>query len=329
MDQMSRRSFGYALASVAVGAANLAVAQPSAKIRRIGVLEPGEPVLQNQAMQAKALQEFGWVEGKNLEVERRYARGRLKALSPLAEELVRARVEIIVTGGAQATIAAKRASGTIPIVIRVTGDAVLFGLVASLARPGGNVTGYSDSGPEVQEKILSLLKEVLPRLQRVGVLWEPVDQYARALRDQEEYVCRSLGILPIYVPIADANQINGAIEQLARDGAQALVMPSILFVNEHGPVIVEAATKAGLPTMADESQFVREAGALIAYSTTFAEQCRRRAEYIDHILRGAKPGDLPVQQPTTFELVINLKTARALGITIPRGVLLRADEVIQ
>jgi putative ABC transport system substrate-binding protein len=329
----SRRTFFRELVDVLVFAPGIAIAQASKAVRRIGVLEPGAPdsrdMLWIPQRQAEPLQELGWVEGKNLHVERRYANGRSEALQPLAEELVRAQVEIIVTAGAAATLAAKHATTTIPIVFRSTADPVLFGLVASLARPGGNVTGYSEQAPEVTAKILSVLKELLPGLQRIGVLWEAGAPFNRTFRDQFERVCQSLDLLPINVDIGAANEIDGAIEQMVRQRVQALVLLSGRLVDEHSREIVDAAMKHSLPTMADESEWVRQDGALIAYSTTFGEQCRRRAEYIDRILRGAKPANLPVQQPTKFELAISLKTARALGITVPKELLLRADEVIQ
>jgi len=310
----------------------MAIAQISKKVvRRIGVLDSGTPDTPEFLWkQAEPLRELGWVEGKNLHVERRYDNGRFEALQSLAEELVRAQVEIIVTGGTAATLAAKRATTTIPIVFRAAGDPVLLGLVASLARPGGNVTGYSIATPEVTAKYLTLLKELLPGLQRVGMLWSAANPYYRATRGQYEHVCQSLGLAPVIVEVGAAGESSSAImERLVQQSAQALVLPSDSFMWDRRLEIVNAATKHGLPTMADDPDLVREAGALITYSATWVEQDRRRAEYIDRILRGAKPADLPVHQPTKFELVINLKTARALGLTIPKQLLLRADEVIR
>jgi putative ABC transport system substrate-binding protein len=307
----------------------MAIAQVSKVVRRIGVLEPGTPNPDGEREEAKPLRELGWVEGQNLQVERRYDNGRPEALQALAEELVRAKVEIIVTGGTPATLAAKRATSTIPIVIRTSGDPVLLGLVASLARPGGNVTGFSDANPEVTAKRLSLLKELLPRLQRIGVLQEAGNPYNRAIRGQLEHICQSLGLVPIIVEIGAAGEIDGAIAQLARQRVQVLLLPGNSFIADHRFEIVDAATKQGLPTMADNETMVGEAGALITYASTDDEQIRARADYIDRILRGAKPADLPVRQPTKFVMVINLKTAKALRLTIPQSLLLRADEVIE
>jgi putative ABC transport system substrate-binding protein len=325
---LSRRSFCWTLAGVFV-APGIAIAQGS-KVRRIGVLEPGEPDTQEDIRrQAEPLRELGWVEGKNLHIERRYANGRIDALQPLAEELVRANVEIIVTSGTPATRAAMHATRALPIFFRTAGDPVLLGLVASLARPGGNVTGYYELDSEVTAKYLSVLKELLPRVQRIGVMWEVENPYRRATRDRFERVCQSLGLVPIIVEIEAAGEANGAIAQLLRQRAQALVISSGLgWSYDEIEEAVGVATRRSLPTMSDDSEIARH-GALMTYGSTWVEQNRRRAEYIDRILRGAKPADLPIQQPTKFELVINLKTARALGLTVPKDLLLRADEVIQ
>jgi len=327
---MSRRGFCWTLAGVLV-APGIAIARTS-KVRRIGVLEPGADINDTPEWlrsQAEPLEKLGWVEGQNLLVERRYANGRNEALRPLAEELVRAKVEIIVTSGTPATLAAMHATSTIPIFFRTAGNPVLLGLVATLARPGGNVTGYTEVVSEVTTKDLSVLKELLPRVQRIGVLWEAGNPYIRATRGQFEQVCQSLGLVPIIVEIGAANEAAGVIAQLVRQGAQALVISSGLsWSYDELEKAVGVATKHSLPTMSDDPEIARH-GALITYGSTWAEQHRRRAEYIDRILRGGKPAELPVQQPTKFELVINLKTAKALGLTIPKELLLRADEVIR
>jgi len=332
---MSRRSFCWSLAGVLV-APGIAIAQTSKAVRRIGVLEPGTLRPEGETPewrrgQAEPLEKLGWVEGQNLLIERRWANGRPEALPPLAEELVRAKVEIIVTAGTPATLAAMHATSTIPIVFRTAGDPVLLGLVASLARPGGNVTGYTEVDSEVTAKYLSVLKELLPGVQRIGVIWEVGNPYNRAVRGQFEHLCQSLGLVPIIVEIeiGSADEAAGAIAQLVRQRAQVLVMSSGLGLGYDKYVkTVAVATKHGLPITGDASE-IAPYGALMTYSTTWFEEHRRRAEYIDRILRGAKPADLPVQQPTKFELVINLKTANALGITVPKELLLRADEVIQ
>jgi len=326
---MSRRSFCWTLAGVLVAPA-IAIAQVSKAVRRIGALEPGMPdPPEDLWKQAEPLRALGWVEGQNLHVERRYDNGRPEALQALAEELVRKRVEIIVTGGTAATLAAKRVTTTIPIIIRTSADPVLTGLVASLARPGGNVTGYSEATPEVRAKYLSLVKELLPGLKRVGVLEEAGNPYTRGLRDQLQQTCRTLGFEPVFIEIATEGEIGGAIAEFVRQRAQVLILQGAIFFWDHRFEIVNAATNYHLPIVADVEEMVRDAGALMTYTSTSVEQNRVRAEYIDRILRGAKPADLPVQQPTKFVLVINLKTAKALGVAIPQSLLVRADEVIR
>ena len=323
----TRRNFCRTLAGVLV-APGIALAQAPNVVRRIGVLSPGVPNTPEEIrQQGEALGELGWVEGRNLRVERRYSNNQIEPLQSLADELVRAKVELIVTLGFSATLAAKRATTTIPIVFRDIYDAVASGLVANLARPGSNLTGFSDAGPEVAAKYLAVLKELLP-LQRVAVIRLPTPLW-RATREQYAHSCRSLGIEPIFVEVAAANEISGAIARVAQQRPQTLVLRADSFVFTHRFEIIDAAMKHGLPTMAEDPVIVRAVGALLSYSPSLAEEDKRVVSYIDRILRGAKPGDLPVEQPTKFELVINLKTARALGVAVPQSLLLRADEVIQ
>ena len=325
---MSRRSFCRASVGVLI-APRIAIAQGTTVVRRIGVLEPGEPWTSEEIQQSgDALRELGWVEGRNLQVERRFAPAQPEAFQPLAEELVRAKVEIIVTRGYAATLAAKRATTTIPIVFQGAGDPVGSGLVASLARPGGNVTGFTPATPLFAGRALSVLKELLPTLRRLGVV-QGRSPYYRQTRRQFEQSCLSLGLEATFVEVDTAGDIKDAIAQLARQGAQALLLRSDAFIWDHRFEFVDAATKYRLPTMAEQPGIVREAGALVSYSIVQDEEDRRAASFIDRILRGAKPADLPVEQPTKFALTINLKTARALGLTIPKDLLLRADEVIQ
>jgi putative ABC transport system substrate-binding protein len=281
-------------------------------------------------IQAAPLRELGWIEGQNLHVERRYGKENSpEEIKQLAEDLVRAKVEIIVTGGTPATRAAMRATRTIPIVFRQAGDPVGSGLVTSLARPGGNVTGFSWQGQEVLAKYLSLVKELLPGVRRIGVLEPSTNPYLIAERPTFENLCRSRGMEPIFFEIATSAEIETVIAQLARQHIEALVLRTEDFVIDHQFEIVADATKYGLPTLAEQASIARDAGALASYFSTSAESDRRTAYYIDRILRGAKPADLPVEQPTQFELVINLKTARALGLTISPSLLMRADEVIR
>jgi ABC-type uncharacterized transport system substrate-binding protein len=327
----SRRRFNGLLLGLFVAAPHIAFAQRSTAVRRIARLETGTPDTPEEMWtQAAPLRELGWIEGQNLQVERRYGKeDSPEELKQLAEDLVRARVEVIVTGGTPATRAAMRATRTIPIVFRQAGDPVGSGLVVSLARPGGNVTGFSWQGQEVLAKYLSLVKELLPGIRRIGVLEPSTNPYLIAERPTFENLCRSRGMEPIFFEIARSLDIDTVIGQLAHEHVEALVLRTEDFVDNYQFEIVAAATKYGLPTLAERASIAREAGALASYFSTPAESDRRTAYYIDRILRGAKPADLPVEQPTQFELVINLKTARALGLAVPASLLMRADEVIR
>ena len=326
---MDRRAFIGAVATGMIAAPLTASAQTATTIRRIGVLAPAasEPQADLEREYA-ALRALGWVVGQNLVVERRYANGSAELLRLQAEELVRLKVEIIVTKGTPATLAAKSATTTIPIIIYVAGDPVRSGLVASLARPGGNITGLSIVAPELDAKRLALLRELVPGLQRVGVLELATNPYYRSARKEFEQACRSLGLQPIIIEVVAAGELENAIAELARRRAQALfVQIDHVFYDNRVP-IMGAALRYALPTLAVGKDMV-EAGALVSYAVSDAELDQRYATFVDRILRGAKPADLPIEQPTKFELVINLKTAKALGITVPQSLLLRADDVLQ
>jgi putative tryptophan/tyrosine transport system substrate-binding protein len=324
---MSRRTFSCFLASLLVAMPSWAHAQRATTPRRIGRLESGAPDATDEI--SEALRAFGWIEGQNLHVERRYANNQPEKLQALADDLVRAKVEVIITGGTPATLAAKRATSTVPIVFRAAGDPVGFGLVSSLARPGGNVTGFSLSGPDVATKYLSLAKELLPQLRRIGVLETSTNAYFRAVRRHYEQTCQLLNLEPVFTEIATANEIDNAVAELARQHSQALVLRADSLIFDNRFAIVAAAMQRDLPTIAEPPAMVRDGGALMSYAPTDAEEARRAARYVDRILRGARPADLPVEQSTTFELVINLKTARALRLPLPQSLLTRADELIQ
>jgi putative ABC transport system substrate-binding protein len=326
---VDRRTFVSAVVTGVIAALLAASAQAATTVRRIGVLDPAAPATQAELQEEYApLRALGWVEGQNLLVERRYANGRAELLKPLAEELVRLKVEIIVTKGTDATLAAKSATSTIPIVTSPSGDPVRSGLVASLARPGGNITGFSIVAPELDAKRLALLRELLPGLQRVGVLEDSTNPYFRTVRGEVERTCRSLGIQPIFVEVATAGELENAVAEVARRGAQALFLYRGGLYYDNRVAIMSAALSYRVATIAGFKDML-EAGALVTYGNSDTEQDQRQAAFIDRILRGAKPADLPIEQPTKFELGINLKTAKALGITVPPTLLLRADEVIQ
>ena len=326
---MDRRTFIGAVAAGMIAAPLAASAQTATTVRRIGILSPGAlPTPANLEVEYAPLRALGWVIGRNLLVERRDANGIAELLRPFAEELVRLKVEIIVAWGTAATLAAKNATTTIPIVIGTAGDPVRAGLVASLARPGGNITGFSLVAPEINAKRLALLRELLPGLQRVGVLELSTNPYYRAMRKEFEQACRSLGIQPIFVEVAAAGELEDAIAELARQRAQALFVQGDDLFRDNRVPLISAASRYALPTLATNKEML-EAGALVFYGNSKAEQAQRYAAFVDRILRGAKPADLPIEQPTKFELRINLKTAKTLGITVPPTLLLRADEVIQ
>ena len=325
---MDRRTFVCAAVYGILAVPLVARAQTATTVRRIGWLSPGarRPPIELE-QQVAPLRELGWIEGQNLLIERRYA-GRPELLRSYAEELVRLKVELIVTEGTDATLAAKNATNAIPIVIRSAGDPVRTGLVASLARPGGNITGYSIAGPETSSKSIALLRELLPGLQRVGVLENSTNSFYRALRKDLEAACRSVGIQPIFVEVAVASELPTAIADAARQSAQALIVQNDRLFSDNQVEIMRVALTDALPTEADGVDML-EAGALISFNYSVTELRRRGAVFIDKILRGSKPADLPIEQPTQFEFGINLKTAKALGITIPQSLLLRADVVLQ
>jgi putative ABC transport system substrate-binding protein len=237
-------------------------------------------------------------------------------------------VEIIGTLGTPAALAAKNATKTIPIVLWSAGDPVGSGLVASLARPGGNITGFSFDSPEIDTKRVELLRELMPGLQRVGVLEPANHPYYRAARADFEQACRSLGVQPMFFEVGTAGQAENAIMEMARRGAQALMIPQAPLFYENPVPLMTAASKYALPTITENGGLI-EAGALTGLNHSSAEQNERFAWFVDKILRGAKPAELPIQQPTRFVLVVNLKAAKALGLKVPQSILLRADEVVE
>jgi len=305
-------------------------AQAPAKVHRIGFLTSRSPTDSPHLLEAfrQGLRELGYVEGQNIAIEYRFAEGRPERLPALAAELVRLKVDVIVTAAPPAHLAAKQATSTIPIVFVVTGDPVAEGLVASLARPGGNITGLSSIAPEVVGKQLELLKEVTPRVSRVAVLQNPSNHVHPAMLRQAEGAARALGVQLHTVQARTPPEIDAAFEAMRSQRAGGvLVLRDLLFLAQRTQIAALAA-KSRLPAVYGNKE-VAEAGGLMAYGANTPQMYRRAATYVDKILKGAKPADLPVEQPTKFELVINLKTAKALGLTIPPSLLQRADEVIQ
>ena len=277
----------------------------------------------------QGLRELGWVEGQNIVIDYRFAEGRFDRLPDLAAELVRLKVDLIVAAPAPAAVAAKNATATIPIVMISVSDPVGTGLIASLARPGGNVTGLSFSvGLELFGKQLELLKETVPKVRRVAILSNPANPAHALLIKDVKVAARSLGVQLQLLEARGPDEFDGAFAAMADERVGALLVVADAMFSVHQARLADLAAKNRLPSMHGLRAYV-EAGGLIYYGPNFPDQWRRAATFVDRIFKGAKPADLPVQQPTKFELVINLKTAKALGLTIPPSLLLRADEVIQ
>ena len=316
------------LALLALGGMPFGVtAQQTTKFWRIGYLSIGVTNDGTAAFQ-RGLRELDYVEGRNITIDFRFAGGKEDLLSAFAADLVRQKVDVIVTASTQATIAAKNATGTIPIVMAVSGDAVGTGLVKSLARPGGNVTGNTMISPEVSGKRLELIKEIVPKMTRVGVLWNPADPPRQIEFRETTTAARRLGIEVVSVEVSEIADIRRKIPAFINERMDALIVFIDPLTWSNRALIAELALNARIPTMAADGFTVR-AGALVCYGPNLVELVRRAAIYVDKILKGAKPADLPIEQPTKFELVVNLKTARAIGINIPESVLVRADEVIE
>jgi putative ABC transport system substrate-binding protein len=308
-----------------------AEAQEAGKVYRVGALASSSSIPDNiigrQAF-LERLSELGWVVGQNLTFEPRSADQRLDRLPGLAAELVQLNVSMILALGHQAALAAKRATATIPIVI-IAGDPVGAGLVASLAHPGGNITGLTNAaGPEIFSKRLELLKEASPKISRVGILANRSNTLDARLLDATTPNAQALRLTFLPVDVRSPSDFDGAFAVLIRERVDALTATDSLLNGEHRGSIVSFAAGNRLPTVFGDRAFV-DAGGLMSYGISFADLFRSLPTYMDKILKGAKPADLPVEQPTKFELVINLKTARALGITVPHALLLRADHVIQ
>jgi putative tryptophan/tyrosine transport system substrate-binding protein len=307
-----------------------AAAQTPGKIHKLGVLLPYAPGPDARVEAFRqALRELGYIEGKTINIEYRWADGKFENLPELAADLVRINVDVIIAAVTQASLAARKATVTIPIVMIGVSDPVGSRLVSSLARPGTNVTGTSSMTAQVVGKQLELLKDTLPKVSRIAALWNPANPVFQALQVQEtEIAARSLGIRLHFIEARDADEIDRAFVTMARKGTRALIVLGDPVFISHRKRIADLAVKHRLPAVSGTRDQV-ESGGLMAYGPSFADMYRRTAYYVDRILKGAKPGDLPVEQPTKFELVINLKTARQIGLTISPNVLARADQVIK
>ena len=323
---MNRRAFVTGLGVLL--AAPRAEAQQAGGIPRIGLLWSGAPSDPYAQAFRQGLQELGYVEGKSILLEDRSADGRPDRLPALAAELVRLKVDVILAAESDTIRAAWQATKTIPIVMTASGDPVGIGVVASLARPGGNVTGLSSITTELGGKRLELLRSLAPGVTRVAFVWNPDNPVQAMMFNQTEVAARSLGVQLQSLKVRGPSGLDGAFSAMARERPGALIVVVDLLLFAHMKRIADFAVASELPAMAQRKEFA-EAGGLMTYGPSYSDLFRRSATYVDKILKGAKPGDLPVEQPTKFELVINLKTAKAIGVTIPPSLLLRADEVIE
>ncbi len=328
----ARREFLFMAGAAALGMLGIrsVQAQSPERIPRIGLLEPGSPASFAVRFEAfrLGLSELGYVEGRTIRIERRFAEGRPERLPDLAAKLAALKVDVIVTATTPAGRAAKEATSTIPIVLAMIADPVEAGLVASLSRPGGNITGLSNLAPLVDRKRLELLKESLPGIKTVGFVLDPANQGLTIRLREMQDAAQTLGIALDAVSVRESRELDGAVESAAKAGAGAFFVPTPTFI-AYGRRVRDLAAANRLPVAHDTSEPVEEAGGLIAYGPSHPDLYRRAASYVDKILRGARPGDLPIEQPTRFELVVNMKTARELGIAIPHSVLQRADQVIE
>ena len=325
---MNRRAFVAGLAAV-LAARSVAGAQQTGKVPRIGVIVPAEPespTEPNIAAFRRGLRDVGYVDGQNITVEYRYAHGRTERYAELVSELVQLKVDVLVAGG-NSSYAARDATKTIPIVSVAAGDLVGVGLVTSLARPGGNITGLSINLGEAG-KSAALLKEAAPTISRVGYVRDARAPITAPFAKDLQATAQALGLKLIDLPVRDVSELDGIFAAAAKEPGVGLFVLGHPLLFPHRSRIPDLAAKHHLPAIYQWRVFV-DAGGLMSYGANLADLWRRAATYIDKILRGAQPADLPVEQPSTFELVINMKTAKALGLTIPPSLLLRADQLIE
>jgi putative ABC transport system substrate-binding protein len=276
----------------------------------------------------QTLNDLGYVEGKNVRFEHRYARGRNERFPELANELVGLKADVILTWGVEATLAAKQATATIPIVVGAAGDLVGSGIVTNLARPAANITGFSSLSVELEAKRLEMLKEMVPGLSRVAVLFTPMNRYVPLALESARRGAETLRASPILYEVGDITTLEATFLKLKKERPDALLVLGDQFLLSQRSRIAQFAIENKMPSAYTFREHV-EAGGLLAYSPNYHDLFRRAAEYVDKILKGTNPGELPIQQPTKFDLVINLKTAKALGLTVPSSLLARADEVIE
>lgn len=327
----TRRRQVLALLAGAFAGPGASFAQQSAKMARIGFMHPGTPQGLEKGLRAfrDGLRDLGYVEGKNLQLEIRWGNGNLEQMPALAAELVQLKVDVIVAATFASILAARQATQTIPIVMPLSSDPVADGTVASLSHPGGNITGLSQMAQDLGEKRLQLLREMFPKASRaVAVVWNPTQLGMRARFEQTKVAAPAVGLTVRSVETRDTRELDAAFESIVRDHPDALLLLADPFTVSQRARIAAFAAEQRLPAIYDSSDFV-EVGGLMSYGPNRSELYRRAASYVDKILKGAKPADLPIEQPSKFELVLNMKAAKALGISFPESILLRADEVIR
>ena len=331
---MSRRlallAFALSFASaIVLGSPLLRAAEPADKVARVGFVGLESPSTAPLGVSVfwERLRELGWVEGQNLITESRWAEGRTDRLPALMTEVVGRNLDVLVTYSTPAAIAAKNATSTVPIVVAHMGDPVASGLAASLAHPGGNLTGLSLGWADIAGKWLELLQETIPRLSTVAVIGDPASPMSRATAKELEAIARTRGMKVRFIEVREPEALDRAFKRARREAQAVLVLGDLLTL-QHRRQITALAARYRLPGMYTFHQFM-DSGALMGYSVDPAVVFRRAADYVDRILKGARPADLPIEQPTQYVLVVNLKTAKALGLTIPKSILLRADEVIK
>jgi putative ABC transport system substrate-binding protein len=327
---MNRKSLVLVASTIILVVFKISDAAQTGKIFQIGYLSMQSASSQSDRVEAirQELSHFGYTEGKDITIHYRYAEGDLGRINHLADELMRLKVDIIISQGTQAALAAKRATATIPIVMIGTTDPVATGLVTSLARPGGNITGLSNMNAEYAGKRLELLKDTNPKISRLAVLWNSANPGTALNFKETRTAAEKLRLQIQSLDVHTVKDLDGAFDSVISSTVDALVALQSPITMIYFRRIVEFAAKNRLPLICDRSDFV-EAGGLMSYAPKALEPDRRAAQYVDKILKGAKPGDLPIERPTKFELVINLKTAKQIGLTIPPNVLARADKVIR
>ena len=326
---MRKKFLGLTLSALLLALSLSAQAQQPTKTARIGYLTAACPDTQSARTDAfrQGLHDLGYIEGQNIIIESRCAEGKPDRLPGLAAELILLKVDLIVTAGNEATQATKNATGAIPLV-SIGSDPVVSGFVASLAHPGGNITGVSIDAPGLSGKRLELLKETFPRVSRVAVLYYPATPSSKVTMAETEQAARLLKVHLQPVGVEASNELENAFSAMSKEHAEALIKLPSAVLTSYRKQIVELAAKSRLPAMY-EDRIIAEDGGLMSYGPYITDLYRRAAIYVDKILKGAKPGEMPVEQPTKFEFVINLKTAKQIGLTIPSNVLARADRVIR